>query len=144
MKIDKVFEYNKYYSRVVYNPNEDIVNRNQQLINESEINKILSIFPQFYKLKYTTYSIGGDIKYPLGKDEKYKKWREIKVYIDDDEWYHLYIIDYRKDISPYIIDATHPAGGEHYYRKIKDYNREWYKCDQWDGLIQCIKDKVIV
>jgi hypothetical protein len=73
--------------------------------------QIISHFLSFTKER-------GDKSLPLF-DYKNGIEKEINVYKLDDEWF---CIMYRDLVMP------------------KEYQRRYYKCDQWDGLTDCLKE----
>ena len=56
------------------------------------------------------------------------KYIILKIYSNEDEWYYLKVK--KRIVSPF--------DGE-----ILDEDKSYYQCDQLEGLIKCIKDKVI-
>ena len=100
----------------------------------------------------------------FNKDEYYQEITELPYYeIDEEEskrvfillnkmldsvsmditYRHEIIIDFR-DLDMWIICAV----DEYYYIRYDDGTKQpygyYYKCDQWDGLLELLKDKGII
>ena len=94
--------------------------------NQFESDSILKLSSQFsieenevyFGTKRMYYKISG-----RGKPKRYSRLREImlRILVDDDEWYYL-LLNF--------------SGND--YRMEK-----FFKCDQFEGLIDCIKKEVI-
>lgn len=97
-----------------------------RLISEAESDKLLKSFPE---LKIFSNKIEISFIYVKKSPPKdSRKSIKINIYPTEDEWYYVKI--WYRILSPF--------DGSIALEKIKSY-----KCDQWDGLTECLFYKVI-
>ena len=85
-------------------------------ITEFESEKIIKVFNRLNVIKTGSYYIGSNT---------YRT--SIRILKDIDEWYYVIIV-YSSGSLP-----RNSSGFNHYF-----------KCDQWDGLIECIKMEIFM
>lgn len=117
----------EYYK---YKPNFFGIN-GKRAISDKEKSKIIELFPFRLPVPNSVDSINPakiiyDIPHRkfLGPLDDRSVKKELQIFKDDDEWY--YILVYAK-VRP--ITGTTDV-------------RFHYKCDQWEGLIKCIEEKI--
>lgn len=118
MKIRKVFESVKSYEKI--SSWHDGERRDLVPINGTERDKLIVIFsPMLRRPEKPLTGNGSQTKVICGKSVNRV---DIDILCDNDEWYHVRIIS---------MNGSHLT------------THSYFKCDQWDGLIDCIKNEVI-
>jgi len=89
-------------------------------IESLDVDKLYTKFVKFPEAKLKKLEKFGKISvYLYGKEvEVVKNDYAVEIYCDDDEWYY---VSYSGEIKIPIISGS-----------------DYYKCDQWDGLINCL------
>jgi hypothetical protein len=110
------FNTDDYYQEIDYEEWYD-QRLNRLNISDNLNNRIKNLFDS--RSDYQKQDSKGSVIYVDKKDKKDKKGTlcEIKISLNDDDWYYVYI-----------------------YNEV----REYYKCDQFDGLKKLLKDKGII
>ena len=121
MKYIKYFESSNFYTL-----KSDIDSPVKPFSNE-ECESIISMF----NIPGKTLGNMGPSHYGIILQDK--TWEAcIKLYQSHDEWYYAVISD--------IED--HP-NEQRLYSRFRVINSKVFKCDQWDGLIECIKKEFL-
>ena len=137
LKLFESFQENEYFTEVsseeYYNFFEDENNdRNTLDLSQNDLSKIKTIFSENQVDISKRETDGGDIF--LDITSKLDKFVYIFIKVLDDEWYGVYFCDaglsHRFDGD--ITDSTA-------YNEWYESHERYFKCDQWDGLIECLK-----
>ena len=98
---------------------------NKKELSKVDIDKLLSISNKFRKPKknkwYNNPISKNIMSHFLYRKSKYE-CIHADVYVDKDEWYYIVTIHISGKL--YALKST-------------------FRCDQWDGLLQCINDEIL-
>ncbi len=119
--LKKFNESNSFYSTISYVEIEDLRSHNRELFSDDEVNSIVSKLDNFFNEKH--YKIEGNKRIGVETieigDKQYGP-SDVKFYISkyEDEWY-----------------------GIEYYKAVGlAYQKTYYKCDQFEGLLKFLDD----
>jgi len=139
LKLFESFQENEYFTEVsseeYYNFFEDENNdRNTLDLSQNDLSKIKTIFSEnqvdISKKKTEPRYRGGRSHIFLDITSKLDKFT-IFIKVLDDEWYGVYFCDAGR-FDGDITDSTA-------YNEWYESHERYFKCDQWDGLIECLK-----
>lgn len=125
MKIRKVFEsMTDLYQKVDYFDFGVINGRGAKELSPEQMDVIIKTFSGFRRPNLVEIKKYNLVRKIITSDDRNKLIYiphniDISIYVDNDEWYYLRIA------NPELRNLL------------------FYKCDQWDGLIECIKNEVI-
>jgi hypothetical protein len=123
----------EFYKEIGTFDHYSLRNKNVKALSNREKSKIIEMFPFRLPLPNSVDHINPskiiyDIpmrQYIKALDDKSTR-KDIEIYVDDDEYY-------------YVIVYSKGKGIIHHFDV-----RSYYRCDQWEGLVKLIEEKIIV
>lgn len=111
-----------------------------EYISKSKQEKISRLSYNFYLYNTLDYSTRHKLKNSFSSGFSERVMENGMIYIPSDNTYQIISIKKDNDEWYYLRSVTHKFVG---FDGLKETINTSYKCDQWDGLIKCIKEKIL-
>ena len=145
----KLFEeYNEYYTEITEGEYiTKAMNMEPEALSvNNNFDKLLSLFtPSWYltsgknnSITYVEFTFHDPDAKSSGLNSVIDR-KVVKIYKKVDEWYIVSCMKHIQ-IKEFIRTKKHP----NYYNWDDTLENNYYLCDQWEGLLKCLNDKIYI